>query len=311
MSMKTDCVVDFDAKYSYEETVDNDVVQLRDELYRRFNQQIGLLMESKRPRTFKSEKGKLDVRSLYKHKFSKQVFSQTSSIPKSDTTVIMLVDASGSMSNYMDTVIGKRVSRLDVCNAVCSAFGKSITNVLHDDLKFEVFTKTHGGISAESLGTEGSFATLTRILTNTKRTKDYDKILKLTTSCPYGYKSNKADSNDKFSEVGSYTPEYMVLPALIKWLSKNITTKNVVIINLTDGESYSPINEDITFTNENCREMRLRYLRPYPNFTMFIGGGGNEQNLKKIYGDDSFMADEDGFDRQMFKCLINLLNGVY
>ena len=307
--MKTNCAIDFNADYAYNDHVDSDVVTLRNELYRRFNQQIGLLMESKRPRTFKSEKGKLDIRSLYKHKFSKQVFTQTSHTPKSDTTVIMLIDASGSMSNYMETMTGKRVSKLGVCNAVCSAFGKSITNVLQDDLKFEVFTKTHGGISADSLGVEGSFATLTRVLTNTNRKKDYDKILGLDTYCPYGYKQGDSEQ-EKFSTVGSYTPEYMVLPALTKWMSKNITTKNVIVINLTDGESYSPINQEITFTNENCREMRLRYLRPYPNFTMFIGGG-NEQELKRIYGDDSFSADGDGFDRQMFKCLLNLLQGVY
>ena len=139
----------------------------RDDLYNRFNRQISLMLDAKKPRTTFTDRGRLEPRRAYRYNFSKQLFKVNQSVPTGDTTVIFMIDGSGSMSS------GKR---LEKCSAICSAFAKSVNDVTKNQIKFEVFVKHAPSIHDDNYG--GSFVSLTKVLSNVDRaTTDFDKIL--------------------------------------------------------------------------------------------------------------------------------------
>mgnify|MGYP003675562356 FL=1 len=283
------------------------IVNYRDNLSQKFNRQMGLLLESKRPRKVYTSKGRLSTNRAYRFPFSDNIFQQHNSTPKTDTTFVMLVDGSGSMNCHAHDYEGERLSRLEVCSSICSAFAKSTQQVLKNELKFHVFLKSAPSVYNDEY--RGSFATLTRVLTNEGSVNDFDSILALDGSSPL-YQIRDKDS--KKMKDGSFTSEFSVLPALVKWLSKNITTKNVVIINLTDGESYCRLGTDdavFQFGNEGTRQLRIKYLRGIPNLTMMIGREMKDDAFKEIYGEDSFVA-EDGFETKLFSTLLKQLDSA-
>ena len=105
--------------------------------------------------------------------------------------------------------------------------------------------------------------------------------------------------------VGSSTPEYAVLPALLDWAKKNVTTKNVVVFNLTDGDTYALMG-DKSIDNEFTKQMRNKYLRHIDNVTLYIDGEATDYS-KEIYGDNIIGTDGD-FVTPMFNTLIKIFN---
>jgi hypothetical protein len=215
----------------------------------------------------------------------------------------MLIDASGSMSS---SAPGYHMSCISACNAVVSAFSKAVHTVLKDEIKVEVFLKTNEGVSSSSItGTKnGAFVTLTRVLTNSKvGHNDFDSILRIRAGSPL----SRSDENGGMHNFGSYTPEFATLPGLMAWAKKNVRTKNLIVFNLTDGESYACIGgNDYNFGNEDCKHMRLKYLRGVPNLTLLVGGHHNKSRAKETYG-ELIMAEEN-FHVPMFKVLLRFIN---
>ena len=282
--------------YRHKETT-----ELRDIFYNRFKNQVGLLLESKRPKTFHTNKGRLNPRRAYRYKFSDNIFHQKQNINAADTTIVMLIDGSGSMDCHVD-IFGKGVSRLQACNAVVSAFTKATDKVLGNEVKVEVFLKSNAGCKGKGItGTDnGAFVTLTRLFTNTQnRELNHDKLLDLQCTSPVA-----VDGNNQ----GSYTAEYSVLPALLKWMSKNITTKNVVVFNLTDGEAYASLgSKDFSFSDKENKQMRIKYLRNLNNATLSIGGRRSLDWMKDIYGTNVIDSDDDGFHTEMFQTFMRFI----
>tara|TARA_R100000458_G_scaffold13050_1_gene10881 strand:+ start:3511 stop:4431 length:921 start_codon:yes stop_codon:yes gene_type:complete len=289
----------------YKEQVCPDVVRSRDILEQMFSKKINLLLESKRPRKSYSTKGKLCSRRLYQTPFNDNVFTKHTNIPSSDTTIVMLIDASGSMGCDTHLTLGSEHfshSRLDACNSVVSAFAKSVNKVTNNAIKLEVFTKTSADLQTTNLlGMRGAFSNLTRVFTNSGKRMDEDVILKLDTTSPI----LKREANGRLCRIGSSTPEYAVLPALFNWIKKNVTTKNVVVFNLTDGDTYSVIG-DVNIGNEFTKQMREKYLRHTENITLYIDGDASE-DAKLIYGDNLIGTDGD-FVTPMFDTLIKIFN---
>mgnify|MGYP003637663593 CR=1 FL=1 len=238
----------------------------RNELHSKFNRQISLLLESKAPKKQTTNKGRLNTRLAYRTPFSDAVFTQSQSIPSSDTTIIFLVDGSGSMDcvdNY------KTHSRMEECSAVTSAFAKSVSRVLKDQLKIEVLVKSAPCVSSDNFGIEG---------------------------------------NGRY--INSYTAEYSVLPCLMNWAKKNVTTKNIVVFNLTDGETYSSVGkEDFTFKNENTAELKTKYLRGVPNTTLLVGNDLKANVAKTIYGQDLIVNNKTCFVTPMMRTLLKIIDG--
>ena len=91
-------------------------------------------------------------------------------------------------------------------------------------------------------------------------------------------------------------------------MSKNITTKNVVVFNLTDGEAYATIgNEDYSFSDVENKQMRIKYLRNLPNATLAIGGRRSLDWMKDIYGTNVIDSDDDGFHTEMFRTFMRFI----
>ena len=289
----------------YRENVSSNVVNARDIMEQMFSKKINLLLESKRPRKSYSTKGKLCSRRLYQTPFNDNVFTKHNNIPTSDTTIVMLIDASGSMDGTVNINLGTegyRISQLQACNAVVSAFAKSVDRVTNNAIKLEVFTKTSADISDSNiLGMKGAFPALTRVFTNTRKKMDVNRILQLDTMSPI---IRKRDDGSR-EGIGSSTPEYAVLPALFNWIKKNVTTKNVVVFNLTDGDTYSMIN-NVSIGNEFTQQMREKYLRHTENVTLYIDGEETSE-AKQVYGNNIIGTDGD-FVTPMFDTLIKIFN---
>tara|TARA_R100001082_G_scaffold110360_1_gene90089 strand:+ start:1201 stop:2127 length:927 start_codon:yes stop_codon:yes gene_type:complete len=282
------------------------MINLREHLYKRFSNQMSLLLESKRPRKCYSTKGKLSTRKLYQSPFNDSIFTQSYRVPTSDTTILMLLDASSSMGNHAFNMNGYDYDCIEVASAVASAFAKSVRECVGDSIKLEVFLKTCSNSNVRgALGIQGAPVELIRIYSNTKkRDCDLDKVLLATTNSPLIHKEQ--------GRSGSCTPEYSVLPSLFKWVGENVTTKNICIFNITDGETYANVGDNFYFSNRHTRELREKYLRFVDNITLYIGKEVSEKD-KEIYGDNVIgnrKGDSSSFIQPMFNTLIKLFNNA-
>mgnify|MGYP003628041159 FL=1 len=298
-----------DTSYLFDGNVSDNLVDIRNYFNHKFNQKINLLLESKRPRKSYSTKGKLCSRKLYQTPFNDNVFTKFNHIPTSDTTIVFLLDASGSMDSRVPISVGSKkeiIRAMSASNAVVSAFAKSIKEVVKDEIKIEVFTKSCADVDANGmLGIHGSFPSLTRVYSNSKGKKDYDRLLGLDTTTPLGIKYSHRGDNE-YQSTGSSTPEYAVLPALFDWIKKNVTTKNVILFNITDGDTYGKVG-NVCIYNEYTKSMREKYLRHTDNITLYIGGEVTDES-KSIYGDNLIGGDVEDFTTPMFNTLIKLFN---
>ena len=295
------------AESIYKNTASSDVKRLRNILEHQFSKKINLLLESKRPRKSYSTKGKLCSRKLYQTPFNDTVFKKHTNVASSDTTVIMLIDASGSMECELGFDVGGEdfhLERIEACNAVVSAFANSIHKVVKDQIKLEVFTKTSCDIHESGiLGIKGAFPHLTRVFSNSIKSKKAttDRILRLNTRSPMMRKYE----DGSVQSLGSSTPEYSVLPALHDWIKKNVTTKNVVVFNLTDGDTYCAVGNR-SISNDFTKLMREKYLRHIENITLYVDGEADEY-AKSVYGENIIGTDGD-FVTPMFNTLIKIFN---
>tara|TARA_R110000824_G_scaffold70127_3_gene180263 strand:+ start:3981 stop:4892 length:912 start_codon:yes stop_codon:yes gene_type:complete len=284
----------------YSASLAENTLSMRNELYEKFKRHITLLLEQNKTRKVASRKGYLNPRSLHKYQYADNIFQKTIRSISADTTIVFLIDGSGSMSNTIDTSVGK-LTYINVCTAVASAFAKANATVLKGKIPIEVFIKSAPTVHGTSLtGTKnGGMAVLSRVFTSSKRDNNYDRLLKVGTNSPIIFKSGSYD--------GSYTCEYAVLPALQKWIAKNVKTKKCIVFNLTDGEAYCSLGvTDYQFRSEDTKAMRMKYLRGIPNLTLMLGAEGDERK-KDIYGENMLCAEED-FSGALFRAFAGFLS---
>jgi hypothetical protein len=267
------------------------LIDFREDLFRKFSRTITRLNESRKPKRISSRKGLLDTRKLYRHQMDDQVFYKNKSYPASDTTFVFLIDASGSMVSF-DNILK--------ANAVVSAFAKANHLLMKDSLKMEVFTKGTPAFHMDSY-VKGQVPTLCRVYSNTKGKKEYDNILRVSVDHPF----EPIDRSTFRGYSGNYTPEYLTLPALLKWCKKNITTRNMVIINITDGSVQHAFSKSKYATNEDTKALRVKYLRGIPNLTLFVGNRADK--LKDIYG-TVVSVDSEGFANKFTSVLEKLIS---
>ena len=316
---KKEPIISFDKNALFTKDASTGALAYREELYSKFTRNMTALLESKKPKRYNSNRGLLDPRKLYRFKMDDNVFYKKTSTPNSDTTFVFLVDASGSMSNRMNVGDNETyLNRIEVCGAICSAFAKANKTVLGNKIKMEVFTKSEGGVVFNSF-VKGYVPVLSRVFSNTKNDTDWDKLCKLDCSAPI---------KENGSRTGSYTPEFLLLPTLMQWAKKNLTTKNMVIINLTDGdvvhqfipkETIDKYKDSRTSVatyrahDEDTKALRIKYLRGVPNTTVYLTSNWRhssweEERIKDMYGKNAVSANDDTFDVEFFKTLNTLLN---
>jgi len=316
--MSKESSISFDKEALFRSPQPN-VVSYREMLFTKFARNMTGLLESQRPKRYNSNRGLLDPRRLYRHQMDDNVFYKKTSTPHSDTTFVFLVDASGSMSGGCGVEHnGESLDRIEVCGAICSAFAKANKAVLGNKIKMEVFTKSEGGELFNSF-VKGYVPILSRVFSNTKNDTDWDKLCGLDTTAPLRREGRS---------TGSYTPEFLLLPAVMEWARKNLTTKNMVIINLTDGdvvhqfvpkESLTQYAEEkyrvTTYRayDEDTKALRIKYLRGVPNITLYLSSGYRsseyqDERIKDIYGTNAVSASEESFETDFFKTLNTLLH---
>tara|TARA_R110000796_G_scaffold4472_7_gene17382 strand:+ start:2124 stop:3086 length:963 start_codon:yes stop_codon:yes gene_type:complete len=315
---KNDSILSFDKEALFHEHCDSSVIGYRESLFTKFARNMTSLLESQRPKRYSSNRGLLDTRKLHRYQTDDNVFYKKTSVPSSDTTFVFLVDASGSMTNRTSIAHnGSSLNRLDVCGAICSAFAKANKAVLGNRIKMEVFTKSEAGEVFDSF-VKGYVPILSRVFSNTKNDTNWDKMCRLNSSAPIKIGDRP---------TGSYTPEFLLLPALMEWARKNLTTKNMVLINLTDGEvvhQFVP-KESIeqykdnkygtsTYraTDKDTKSLRIKYLRGVPNTTLYMSGYSTSEweteRITSMYGTNAISASDDNFDTELFKTLNTLIN---
>lgn len=275
-------------------------MRLRDYFYEKFKRHIVLLLEQKKTRKVSARKGLLNPRKLYQHTFSDNVFQRTIRKESSDTTIIFLVDGSGSMA-YRDSEASEGCTRLEICGAVASAFAKANQTVLKNQIPIEVFIKSAPPMWSKSLtGTDnGSMVVLSRVFSSHSKQNDFDKLLCLQPSSPIVDKHGNYD--------GSYTSEFAVLPALHKWMKGNVRTKKCIVFNLTDGEAYCSLGKhSYNFGSADNKAMRLKYLKGIPNLTLLLGGRADPVQMADVYG-DNFISAETDFAGGLFKSFAQFL----
>lgn len=275
--------------------------QLRDFYYHKFKRHITLLLEQKKSRKVSSNKGFLNPRALHKYQFSDNVFMKNIKNVSSDTTIVFLIDGSGSMSSWESTPVGE-CERIQICTAVASAFAKANRVVLKNKIPVEVFIKSAPSRHGDELtGTSnGPMAILTRIFSSRQSGDDFDKMLTVGCNSPIVSESGGWD--------GSYTSEFAVLPALQQWMKKNVHTKKCIVFNLTDGEAYCNLGEDsYQFRSEDNKAMRIKYLRGLPNVTLMMGCGQDKTRMMDIYGENMICTDTD-FAGELFKTFARFLD---
>jgi len=279
-----------------------DPLHVRDRLFEKFKRHITLLLEQKKSRKVASRKGYLNPRALHKYNFSDNVFQKHIRHESADTTICFLIDGSGSMDSAVKAE-GLEINAIQMCGAVASAFAMANTLVLKNKIPLEVFVKSAPCDTDESLtGTNnGPLVTLTRIFSSNSKQKDYDKLCHLSPHAPIVTETGYG--------LGSYTSEFAVLPALNKWIKKNVKTKKCIVFNLTDGETYCSIGKNrYNFRNQDSKAMRLKYLRGLPNLTLMIDNRTyvRMDTLKDTYGDNMILASDD-FTGELFRTFAGFL----
>ena len=297
--------VAFDADAIFSSSVTPQLHSYREELFGKFARHITRLLESNKPKKVVSKKGLLNTRSLYKHTFDDNVFYKKTQIPSSDTTIVFLIDNSGSMCSRGR----ENFSAIENCNAVVSAFCKANKVCLNNEIKTEVFYKSTPCRDMSGF-VKGQVPILTRVFSNVKNDTNWDKILKVDTHAPVTHDGQP---------TGSLTPEFLLLPALTEWMRKNITTKNVVVVNLTDGSVQHSFTQDIGVegsrgrsfyaTDNDTKTLRIKYLRAIPHITMFLGASDwMKDDLSRIYGENNSMfVEDDTFVSEFFKLLTGMV----
>jgi len=222
------------------------VEDVRNHYYRVFSSQIQCLLDQKKPKPKNSIKGLLNPRRVFRYKFNNDIFRVKESKPTHNTTYIFLLDASSSMTE-MDkytpgSANGKYIQYIQHATAIVSAFALASRKVLgKDSLPIEVLSKTFNSVDfvGMDLPLNGT-PFLTRVfsssvpLTNSHTRKLFDglknpedALLSVCCNCPIVGSSGGSQ--------GSWTPEPLVFPAVADFIKNKVTTKNVTIVNLSDG----------------------------------------------------------------------------
>lgn len=287
-------------KYLYQDLPSSKV---SDYMYAKFRKHMALLLESKKPKKVSAQKGFLNPTKLYKHQFSDNVFQRTVTTPSADTTIIFLIDGSGSMMEGVTTPVG-RTTRLHLCGSVAAAFARANADVLGGKLKLEVMVKTAPSWAGAQMDLAGSGnhrpVFLTRAYSSSKHSaQGLKRLLSLSAKAPVEV--------DGLPEC-SYTSEYAVLPGLTQWIKKNVKTKNVIVFNLSDGDTYCDVgSKAYAFRNKDTQAMRMKYLSGIPNVTLMIDARYDKDYLKQVYGDNVIEA-SGNFHNELFRTFTRFLD---
>lgn len=273
----------------YSEIAQSDLTEYRNFLYTKFRKSLSRLKDASNLTPSDASQGKLNMRKLHQYQFNDCIFQSKVQTEGNNATVIFLIDGSSSMNSGLTVSYAGRsifLTYYDICKVISSAFAKASHAVLKEDLKVEVFVKSEDGWYCGDKSYNG--VALTRVFSTSQgkalSKADFDSVLKMKMDSPFG--------NGSWS-----TPELSVLPGLKKWVSHNVNTDNVFVINLTDGYPNTYIGENgegvTSVTDENNAIFFRKFGKWFDMMSVFIHSCIDDNHKKAcqtMYGSDCIFS---------------------
>ena len=280
-------------------------------LCNQFKRHINMLAERKGSDTEHARGGSLDMSRLYRHTYDDNIFQTTVEAREGDSTIIFLIDASGSMNSRINLppMPGQRscarTTRFEYCNIIVSAFTKAVGEALGNNLRIEVMSKgsddiaTRGGSGCRGVSLSRTYSSLHQ---KGSASEGYDGILQVLAKNATG--------------GGNNTPELLVLPGLKRWIGENIMSKNIMVVNLTDGQPQGHaggINHNITASLPTNAAMYRKYGKWMNMITIYMqeqceeSGRPSDEKMQQMYGDDVLNVDFSEFPHQLITSLSNYI----
>lgn len=282
-------------------------LERRDQMCNKFKRHMVMLTERKYADIEHARGGCLDMARLYRHTHDDNIFTTKIEAQKGDSTIIFLMDASSSMKGSIgvpplpgqDERARYQLRRFDYCNIIVSAFTKAVREVLGDNIRIEIMSKNDFDDVVKD-GTSCSGVSLSRTYSSTSpksaKHSGVDGILKVLPLNAQGKSSS--------------TPELIVLPGLQRWISENIMSKNIMVVNLTDGQPLGSVNGpnySLGASVGTNAAMYKKYGKWMNIITIFMQGQSfnrvDDETMQKMYGDDVLNVDFSEFPHQLLNSL--------
>lgn len=229
----------------------------------RFETGLASLKTSLKRRTNLSSSGKLKGSRLAFSQFPQaKVFTKTRDrFDEFNLTFVFLVDVSGSMGGRVGFPFGGDGDRLAVSKCIMRSLCRAIQKDFKGRIFIDILLKTSVDSQVEEYGVP---VILGKVYSSLSKDQDLEVIDKI------GFESCVADGKRGW---GNSTPEF-ALGKAIDWYMKNeVTTKKVIVINLTDGGAYTTIglHNAIAFGEDNNEKLLKKYTKSFPMISFMIG----------------------------------------
>jgi hypothetical protein len=239
-----------------------------------------------------SDKGKLNKRRVPHFLSSDRLFDIRVDEKNSRTTVVILLDGSGSM-RMKDS---QGVSRFDKAVSVAAAFAKMCEVDLRGKIGVEVYMKLQ---NRYSMGDKEISTPMSFVCYSSTQKKSYKKLLSL--YCGFPDESGSS----------SYTPENRCLPAIVKDCNRRVPGKKV-FVNLTDGESQDDLvrgcdGSKTTPPNDFQKRLLKKYTKVIEMYTLLIGFPFVKNHHYQNYGKNVIAANDANFIGTFVKSLKKIM----
>lgn len=231
-------------------------------LTKKFKRLFDTFEANMKKKTKYSKRGKISSNKLYKYSFDNNIFKKVENkYEHFDISFIFLVDISGSMASACQAPSGDVLSRLDLSKAIMKAITNSISKTLKGKVKIEILLKSAPDVPFNDLGSPGF---LSWVYSSDSKHLDSNIIDKINFFNPLK------------SKRWSSTPELLLAKGVLFFLKKFVKTKNSIIINLTDGDTFCRLQSKGTSevpyswgceSNTKCLK---KYFKGFPFISIII-----------------------------------------
>ena len=233
----------------------------------RFRKLFTNLSRNIKAKTSIAKRGKLKPSRLWRYKFDSRVFEKTDDrFSDFDLTFVFLIDVSGSMSSYCDDVDGKHIPRLSMSKAITKAMANSLKNTLRGKVGVEILLKSCPESKVDNYGNP---AFLSRVYSSFVGNLDSDVVDDINFCNPI--------IDEEGNSTGSSTPEMMMGKGILYFLNNYLSTKNYIVVNLTDGGTYCGMNAENyegwwgNFGSRANKKAIKKYFKNIPFVSIMIG----------------------------------------
>jgi hypothetical protein len=201
--------------------------------------------EYKRITTSKS--GELDVRKLYAHSLTDDIFKKIDVIPEDKNHgMIFLLDWSGSMCDVMKDTLKQVINLAMFCRRIQIPYQVFAFSSSYDHIGYEIRQRAQLGIDPVFAGFNDSNFHLIEFFNNKMSNVEFNKMIELLDLEPYNYAEKYGMHSTPLNESLLYLVDYVG-----KFIKTNSVEK-MSLVTLTDGEGHA-------LDGASCRLRQYRY----------------------------------------------------